>query len=416
MTVYEAQARIAEIRSRIGLGAPMTTGGGDAFAATLQSTLDSSRSVTGTAVVDAAKRYLGTPYVFGGTNPESGLDCSGLVQRVYADLGVKLPRVAEDQAREGTAVPDMAHARSGDLLAFGNPVDHIGIYAGGDKMIVAPHTGDVVKIQQVYETPSAIRRIVPTTSLDPSLPGGLPGGSPGGLSGALSAAALTGALSGGLAGGSAGPGGALGGGSGSLAGALGGGSGSLAGMLGGASGSLAGALGGGSGTLGGGSAAALAMSAAGARAGSAPAASMAASATMRPAALTGVPYADLFQRAGAKYGLSPALLAAVAKVESGYNPAAVSSAGAQGLMQIMPATARGLGVNALDPAQAVDGAARMLSANLERFGSIDLALAAYNAGGGAVSRYGGIPPFAQTQAYVPKVKAAMEQLAGRGFA
>jgi hypothetical protein len=337
MTVYEAQARVAQIRSRIGLDAPAaTTGGGDAFAATLRSTVDGQRTVTGTAVVDAAKRYLGTPYVFGGTDPESGLDCSGLVQRAYADLGVKLPRVAKDQAREGTAVADLAHARPGDLLAFGNPVDHVGIYAGGNRMIAAPHAGDVVKLQPVYDTPSAIRRIVPTTSLDP-----------------LATAA------------------------------------SPAGQY---------------------------LSGDGLRAGALSARPVAATSMLRPATLTGVPYAELFQQAGAKYGLSPALLAAVAKVESGYDPAAVSGAGAQGLMQLMPATARGLGVDALDPAQAVDGAARMLSADLDRFGSLDLAVAAYNAGGGAVSRYGGIPPFAQTQAYVPKVMAAMEQLAGRGLA
>jgi soluble lytic murein transglycosylase-like protein len=81
-------------------------------------------------------------------------------------------------------------------------------------------------------------------------------------------------------------------------------------------------------------------------------------------------------------------------------------------MQIMPATARGLGVDAFDPAQAVDGAARILAANLKEFGSVDLALAAYNAGGGAVKKYGGIPPFAETQAYVPKVKAALAALGG----
>lgn len=333
MSVYEAQARVAEIRGLIGHRAPAATGGGDAFATALQSTVDSQRAVTGTAVVDTAKRYLGTPYVFGGTNPESGLDCSGLVQRVYADLGVKLPRLAKDQARQGTAVADLAHARPGDLLAFGRPASHIGIYLGDDRMIAAPHAGDVVKVQPVYETPSAIRRIAPATSLDAVVSGALP----------------------------------------------------------------------------------MAASGHGTRAGSLSAASMVAAAAMRPAALAGVPFADLFQQAGAKYGLQPALLAAVAKVESGYDPAAVSGAGAQGLMQLMPATARGLGVDALDPAQAVDGAARMLSANLERFGSLDLALAAYNAGGGAVSRYGGIPPFAQTQAYVPKVKAAMDRIAGRGL-
>jgi soluble lytic murein transglycosylase-like protein len=143
-------------------------------------------------------------------------------------------------------------------------------------------------------------------------------------------------------------------------------------------------------------------------------------AAVRPANLraagdtvTGVPYADLFNAAGARHGVSPKLLAAVAKVESGYNPKAVSGAGAQGLMQIMPGTAKGLGVsNAFDPAQAVDGAAKLLKGNLAEFGSLDLALAAYNAGGGAVKKHKGIPPFAETQAYVPKVKAALAALGG----
>jgi soluble lytic murein transglycosylase-like protein len=129
--------------------------------------------------------------------------------------------------------------------------------------------------------------------------------------------------------------------------------------------------------------------------------------------VAGVPYADLFNAAGAKHGVSPKLLAAVAKVESGYNPHAVSKAGARGLMQIMPGTAKGLGVtNAFDPAQAVDGAAKLLAGNLKEFGSLDLALAAYNAGGGAVKKYGGIPPYSETQAYVPKVKAALAALGG----
>ena len=128
--------------------------------------------------------------------------------------------------------------------------------------------------------------------------------------------------------------------------------------------------------------------------------------------VSGVPYADLFNAAGAKHGVSPTLLAAVARVESNYNQRAVSPAGAQGLMQIMPATARSVGVDAFDPAQAVDGAARILKANLKEFGSLELALAAYNAGGGAVKKHGGIPPFAETQAYVPKVKAALAALGG----
>lgn len=271
---------------------------------------------TGEDVVAAARRYLGVPYVWGGTDPASGLDCSGLVQRVYADLGIDLPRVSRDQAKAGRAVTGgLAAAQPGDVLAFGQPVHHVGIYLGNGMMLDAPKPGDQVKIQRVWETPSAIRRMLPE---------------------------------GGPAATAAGP---------------------------------------------------------------------AAEALMRPASLggaaaAGVPYAGLFQQATAKYGLPPALLAAVAKVESGYDPAAVSPAGARGLMQIMPGTAADLGVDPLVPAQAVDGAARLLSRHLDTFGSLPLALAAYNAGPGAVRRYGGVPPYAETQAYVGKVQTAMSALSG----
>lgn len=119
-----------------------------------------------------------------------------------------------------------------------------------------------------------------------------------------------------------------------------------------------------------------------------------------------VPYADLFRTAGAAHGIQPSVLAAVAKTESAFDPNAVSPAGALGLMQFMPGTAAEMGVDPYDPASAIDGAARYLSQNLRRFGSLELALAAYNAGPGAVQTHGGIPPFAETQAYVPKVLAA----------
>ncbi|MDT5039812.1 MAG: hypothetical protein QOE51_797 [Actinoplanes sp.] len=142
-------------------------------------------------------------------------------------------------------------------------------------------------------------------------------------------------------------------------------------------------------------------------------------AALRPAALQNgspldaVPYADMFVKAGARYGVSARLLAAVAKVESGYDPQAVSGAGAQGLMQLMPGTAAGLGVqDPFDPQDAIMGGARLLAQNLQEFGSVPLALAAYNAGGGAVRRYGGIPPFAETQAYVPRVQHALAALGG----
>lgn len=122
-----------------------------------------------------------------------------------------------------------------------------------------------------------------------------------------------------------------------------------------------------------------------------------------------VPYAGLFEAAGARHGVDPALLAAVAKAESSFDPAAVSRSGAEGLMQLMPGTAAALGVtDSFDPAQAVDGAARLLKDHLARFGTVELALAAYNAGPGAVTRHGGVPPYRETQEYVKKIVETLE--------
>lgn len=113
------------------------------------------------------------------------------------------------------------------------------------------------------------------------------------------------------------------------------------------------------------------------------------------------------QNAALSTGLSPALLKAVATVESGLDPHAVSSAGAVGLMQLMPDTAQGLGVNPNNMAQNALGGAEYLKSLLNQFGqNVSLALAAYNAGPGAVQQYGGIPPYAQTQQYVRDVLAA----------
>ena len=120
-----------------------------------------------------------------------------------------------------------------------------------------------------------------------------------------------------------------------------------------------------------------------------------------------VPYQDLVEAAARKYGLDPTLLAAVAQTESGFNPRAQSGAGAKGLMQLMDGTARGLGItDSFDPAQSLDGGARFLSGLLKQFnGDVRLGLAAYNAGPVAVKKYGGVPPYQETQRYVPKVLA-----------
>lgn len=331
MGVSGVLSRISELQTQLGISPAATTGttatNGTKFASELASARDTKAKsgVTGDQIVTSAKKYLGTKYVFGSTDPGKGLDCSSLVQRAYKDLGIELPRNSWQQAKAGTKVDSLKEAKPGDILAFDSPVDHVAIYLGGNKMIAAPKPGDHVKIQSVYETPTHIRRVVGTEA-----------------AGAAGTAGTTGA---------AGTGGAYG------------------------------------------------------------------ASAVRPASLqgtgslAGVPYGDLFVKAGAKYGVSPKLLAAVAKVESSYNPNAVSKSGAQGLMQLMPGTAKGLGVkNSFDPEQAINGGAKLLAHNLKEFKSLPLALAAYNAGGGAVHKYGGIPPFAETQAYVPKVQKALAAL------
>lgn len=105
-----------------------------------------------------------------------------------------------------------------------------------------------------------------------------------------------------------------------------------------------------------------------------------------------------------KHGIPENLFVSLVRHESGFNPRAVSRAGAMGLTQLMPGTARALGVkNPFDPVQNLEGGARYLKQQYNRFGRWDLALAAYNAGPGAVSRYGGIPPYKETQNYVRSV-------------
>ena len=116
---------------------------------------------------------------------------------------------------------------------------------------------------------------------------------------------------------------------------------------------------------------------------------------------------DIFEEAASAYGISADLLKAVAKAESNFNPSAVSHAGAIGVMQLMPGTASSLGVtDPYDARQNIMGGAKYLKSNLDRYdGDVSLALAAYNVGPGSVDKYGGIPPYAETQNYVRKVGA-----------
>ena len=126
----------------------------------------------------------------------------------------------------------------------------------------------------------------------------------------------------------------------------------------------------------------------------------------------GRPWAGTIDAAATKAGVDPRLLAAITQAESGFNPATLSGAGAVGLTQLMPGTASGLGVDPTDPVANLDGGARYLAGQLESFGRVDLAVAAYNAGPGAVRQAGGVPDYPETQAYVRRVLGYYQQLGG----
>lgn len=134
-------------------------------------------------------------------------------------------------------------------------------------------------------------------------------------------------------------------------------------------------------------------------------AQQASSSTATTGAGGATPFGAEIDAAAASNGIDPALLKGLVSQESGFDPNARSGAGAVGLTQLMPGTAAGLGVtNPLDPTQSLQGGARYLKQQLDRFGGDErLALAAYNAGPGAVTKHGGVPPYAETQHYVDSV-------------
>ncbi|TGB00103.1 lytic transglycosylase domain-containing protein [Sporolactobacillus shoreae] len=122
-------------------------------------------------------------------------------------------------------------------------------------------------------------------------------------------------------------------------------------------------------------------------------------------------YSKIINEMSQKYSVNPRLIESVISAESGGNSAAVSPAGALGLMQLMPGTAAALGVtDALDPAQNIEGGTKYLRQLIDKYdGSIPLALAAYNAGSGSVAKYGGIPPFPETQTYVRNILGKLQK-------
>ncbi|SDB26129.1 Transglycosylase SLT domain-containing protein [Pseudobutyrivibrio sp. YE44] len=126
---------------------------------------------------------------------------------------------------------------------------------------------------------------------------------------------------------------------------------------------------------------------------------------------TATSYKDIFIEASKKYGVSYDLLTAMAQQESGFNPDAVSRSGAMGIMQIMPETAKYLGLkNPYDAYENIMAGAKYIAEKLKEFnGNVDKALAAYNAGSSAVKEYGGVPPYGETRSYVKNIKAIMKR-------
>jgi hypothetical protein len=355
-----------------------------------------------------AQQFVGQRYQWGGghagqRNGPFPVDCSGLVSQAGFAIGrPDLNGTAETQRAKAQPLGSLPGAikdlKPGDLLFRNNPADHVGIYIGDGKVLHATGNGDITKVDNLSD-------VVPGSF---NLAGRIfdEAGQP------LDLKATPGASSGG---GGAPSGGGMasdtpsigGGGSPSRMGLPSGGGGASRG-----GGAPRGASGGG------GSAPAAPRSSGGG--GAIGASGPSASGPVDTKDAGGLE--DILKKLEAlgiskeqleeicqKNGVPLKMLLAVIKQESGGNPNAKSPAGAQGLMQLMPGTAAGLGVtNPSDPLQNLQGGAKYLGDMLKaQNGNVSLALAAYNAGPGNVQKYGGIPPFAETQNYVRTITASM---------
>lgn len=358
-----------------------------------------------------AMTFVGQPYRWGGghgpgTFSKPGpVDCSGLVSQAARMAGLNLDGTAASQQRMGKPVA-MKDLQPGDLVFRGQPAHHVGIYIGDGKVLHAPKTGDNVKVSSLDGWTSA-RRVFDQAG-QPVDTRGVPAhgpADPGQAAGPGATAApalpreqlnlagngrpsafqlplmqseeereeLAQARAAGAGGGipaaapAAGGGGHAGGGRGAAAA---GGHSGLATVNSTDAGNFEGLL--------------QKLEAAGVS-------------------------REYLQQLSEQYGVPLKMILAVIQQESGGNPSARSGAGAQGLMQLMPDTARGLGVaNAMDPKQNVEGGVKYLSQMLKMFdGDTTKALAAYNAGPGNVQRHGGVPPFAETRNYVRHITAMM---------
>ncbi|WP_336250252.1 transglycosylase SLT domain-containing protein [Stomatohabitans albus] len=370
----------------------------------------------GEAIVKMASLHLGKDYVWGGeSDAEGGYDCSGLVQDAFKRLGIKMPRVARDQQHIGVRVNSLAEAKPGDLLTFGNPAHHIGIYAGNGEWIEAPRTGLKVRRHKLTRKVTDIRRVIPDgATIGQIQPQSAKRGAYVSINTATPPVAPPSPMPTAGQGGAARP---------------------IGGVVPGTpvTASTSGQVRGNMVITQSGPAPIMQNHTqrsdvpVGPNAvGATPASVKVFNATQAAAArsndpeykaalnpydtVSNVPYAELFNKAGRMYGISPRMLAAIAKTESNFRPHLTSRAGAVGVMQLMPVTAREVGVpleKRTDPVFNIDGASHYIAKYFAMQPNVSVGLAAFNAGPGAVRRAGGVPNYTETKNYVRKVREYM---------